>query len=454
MAYNRVSEQPSELETEHWVPSRFNARAEVNGELVLYNSYTGATGAALPEERDLVLTALKRSGVRGPLVGVLKDLQAAGFLVREGTDELRRVRLMHDRENHRTDAMHLILMPSEECNFRCVYCYEKFKMSKMWPGVREGLKRFVSSKVSALTRLHVDWFGGEPLTATDVIDELSQSFRASCRERDVRYTASITTNAYGLDDPTASLLLEHDVRKLQITLDGPPAQHDQRRVLADGGPTFDAIYDNLRALRRRTENFDVAIRVNFDKESLPAMTGFLYTLRSEFAEDKRFSVYFRPVGQWGGPHDATLPVCYGTQGELAQFALTEEALGLGMRNGDIEHQIMPHSMVCYAARPWSFVVGADGTLYKCTVALDNDINKVGRLLPTGAMELDDDKFALWVTSDANGDGTCERCYSRPACQGAACPLERIENNRRPCPPVKNHIKKSLQLISLANAGGD
>jgi uncharacterized protein len=454
MAFNRSTDESAKgVKAERWVPSRFNVRTEIDGELILYNSFTGAMGAVLPEERDTVLSALKRAGVEGALTGVLKDLQAAGFFVKEGTDEFRRAQLMHAERNHRTSHLHLILMPSEDCNFRCVYCYENFKMGKMWRGVRKGLKRFVAQKAPMLQHLHVDWFGGEPLTATDVIDELSTAFRASCQEHDVEYVSSITTNAYHLDEATASLLFEHNCRQLQITLDGPPAQHDQRRILADGGPTFEVIFNNLKALKQRPEDFLVDIRVNFDRESLPAMGDFLRLLRTEFHDDRRFAIYFRPIGQWGGPHDASLPVCYGTQGELALFALVEEAIGLGLGHDETQRELLPHGAVCYAARPNSFLVGGDGIVYKCTVALDNDINKVGKLLPSGEMALDRDKFALWVTSDATGDSTCERCFFRPACHGAACPLERIEHAQRPCPPVKNHIKRALRVIHMTNQGG-
>lgn len=38
----------------------------------------------------------------------------------------------------------LILLITEQCNFRCAYCYEDFKIGKMPPDVIEGIKNVIS----------------------------------------------------------------------------------------------------------------------------------------------------------------------------------------------------------------------------------------------------------------------------------------------------------------------
>ena len=62
----------------------------------------------------------------------------------------------------------------------------------------------------------------------------------------------------------------------------------------------------------------------------------------------------------------------------------------------------PFGSVCYAANPHSFVIGSDGTIYKCTVAFEDPKNHLGRLAEDGEMHIDDQKFALWVS---NGEET-------------------------------------------------
>jgi uncharacterized protein len=52
--------------------------------------------------------------------------------------------------------------------------------------------------------------------------------------------------------------------------------------------------------------------------------------------------------------------------------------------------------VCYAATTNSFVIRADGRLNKCTVALNDERNNLGRLLDDGTIEIASDKLALWT----------------------------------------------------------
>ena len=103
-------------------------------------------------------------------------------------------------------------------------------------------------------------------------------------------------------------------------------------------------------------------------------------------------------------------------------------------------------LVCYAAKPNSLVIRSDGVINKCTVALDADYNDVGRLRADGSIDLDVEKLSRWTNSGIDEDKTCQGCALSASCQGNACPLERIENNRRPCPPPKNFMEAIVQMV--------
>lgn len=129
-----------------WIPSRFNAISQTkNGELILYNSYTGAVGVVAEEEKKTVLQALKPSGIDRDLLPVEKTLVECGFLVAESVNEKQRAQFLH-QTLHRTDVMHLIVLPTEACNFRCTYCYQDFSRGNMSRDVVNGLKRFWKRK--------------------------------------------------------------------------------------------------------------------------------------------------------------------------------------------------------------------------------------------------------------------------------------------------------------------
>jgi uncharacterized protein len=439
------------MSSTRWLPSRYNAISHAdNGELILYNSYSGAIVSFSVEEKQEVMSALKREGLLGDLSDFLQPLADAGFLVPENIDEEKRAGFLH-QSLHRTDTMHLVLMPTEACNFRCTYCYQTFPHGKMKPEVREGLKRYIEQKASSLRHLNISWFGGEPMLALDVIQDLSESILKTVNQHDISYTAEMSTNGYLLTSDAFRSLLNRNVRRYMITLDGMADIHDSRRFLTGGGNTFARIIENLKAIQQINENYEIYIRINFDEANLEEIPNFLTYLGSLFSNDPRFQLFCRPVGRWGGANDGDLPICESRTAETKIWEFSEFGLNQGLNiSSIIESALMPTGSVCYAAKPHSFAVGADGQIYKCTCSLDEEFNKIGTLFSDGSMEIDYDKMALWVTSGEEKDLGCQSCFYRPSCQGNHCPLYRLRTGKQPCSYEKRKIKRVLRLIYKQN----
>lgn len=436
------------MTTNRWLPSRFNAISKAdNGDMILYNSYTGAIVTVSPEEKQSVSAFLKKEGVPEEVPENLQWLVESGFVVKDSINEDRRATLLH-QSLHRTDTMHLVLMPTEACNFRCTYCYQTFPRGNMKQEIRDGLKSFIEQKAGSLNHLTISWFGGEPTLALDVIEELSLSILKTVAQHNIAYTAEMSTNGYYLTADSFQSLLKWNVRRYMITLDGMEEVHDSRRFLNGGGKTFSTIIENLKEIQKIDEEFEIFLRINFDEANLEGIPEFLTYLSSLFGQDKRFQIFCRPVGKWGGKNDGDLPICDNRTAESKIWEFTELGLNKGLNmSSTVESIIMPTGAICYAAKPHSFAIGADGTLYKCTCSLDEEFNRVGSLLPDGSMEIDYDKLALWVTSGEEKDTNCQACFFRPACQGNHCPLYRIRTGNRPCPYEKKKIKKVLSLIA-------
>ncbi len=430
-----------------WIPSRFNAISQTeSGELILYNSYTGAISVVTEEEKKTVLQALKRSGIDRDLLPIEKTLAECGFLVSEQVNEEKRAQFLH-QTLHRTDAMHLIVLPTEACNFRCTYCYQDFSRGNMSRDVINGLKRFLEKKIPRLEHLTVSWFGGEPLLAYDIIAELSEAIVEWTDRHGVIYQAEMSTNGYYLSKETLKTLLKYKVNRFMVTLDGSKDVHDSRRALTNQGPTYETIINHLKDIQTLDDSFEIYIRINFDEDNLSHIPHFLEELAGYFAGDSRFQIFCRPVGRWGGANDERLPICDHRTAETKIWEFTEWGINRGLNMSSIiESMLMPTGAVCYAAKPHSFVIGANGQVYKCTCFLDEQYNHVGRLHADGTMDIDFDKLALWVTSGEEQDENCQACFFRPACQGNHCPLYRIRNGQRPCPYEKRKIKQVLRLI--------
>ena len=430
-----------------WVPSRFNARTVgEDGRLILWNTYSGAISTFGAKSRDGVLARLGTGGVSEPLDKTAKYLSDRGFLVRENVSELNQFRYLFGRQHYRTDTLQLILLASEDCNFRCVYCYEKFKNGTMLPEVRQGVRNLMDRRAPYLQQLSLNWFGGEPLYGWDAIEDLSPYAQKVARAHGMHHSQNMTTNAYLLTEERATRLLEWDCTRFQITLDGLPEDHDCKRVGRDGSPTYATILDNLRSLKARTSDFEACIRVNFDQHNFPRLGPFLEALSEDFGGDPRFVLRFRAVGRWGGDNDENLATCGRDEQREVLDQMRSKARDVNLRiEAGIRDYSKPGTQVCYAARPYHFIVGATGKLMKCTIALDEmPENVVGQLHPDGTLEVDDQRMSLWVTPHFETDEVCQHCYVLPVCQGAQCPLTRVQSNTRSCAPVKQLLKREMR----------
>lgn len=438
------------MTTQTYRPSRFTIVVRHHDDVVVYNSLRGVVTTVRPPHAEAVHALLHNrkalvAGDEEP--AVLPTLIERGFLVPADHDELAEAGALREARVHRRDRLELILMPTEACNFRCTYCYEDFTLGRMLSGVRDGVRNLVRRRQAAgVGSLSIAWFGGEPLVAFDVIEELSEFFCAFAADTGVAYDAAMTTNGSLLTEEVAGRCLGLGIRKFQITLDGPRHVHDRSRPLMGGGGTFDDIVANVRALSRRDDRFKVSLRLNFSRDNAGSVPELLEELGEIAARDARFRVLFRAVGRWGGPQDEDVNACAGKEAELVKLGFYQDATERGLVADDVIETLSPKASVCYAANPWSLVIRPNGTVSKCTVALRDPRNMVGRLREDGTLELDDRLMRLWTENDEASDHTCQQCFFRPSCQGAHCPLVRIQDGVRPCPPQKVWIGDNLRTV--------
>ncbi|MGW3668103.1 radical SAM protein [Streptomyces sp. NPDC005141] len=295
----------------------------------------------------------------------------------------------------RDDSLRLIILPTEQCNFRCTYCYEDFSVGRMGPDVVQGVKRLLDRRLNDLKVLQVSWFGGEPLLAVSVIEEISGHAVAATRGTATRYIGDMTTNGYLLDARMVDRLLLLGIRSFQISLDGPQHLHDRSRVRGDGRGTFDRLWGNLLAIRDGEAPVNVVLRIHLTPENLAAMPEFLVRIRDTFLTDDRFSVQLKPVEHLGGANDAAIDV-------LDADDRVRNLSRLRMITGaDEGEQTSPY--VCYAAKPNAFVIRANGTVGKCTVSLNDPANNLGRLAPDGSLLIDNERLRPWLRGWENGD---------------------------------------------------
>ena len=108
----------------------------------------------------------------------LNDLKTGGFLIDDSIDEKAILKYEQLCSRYSRSHLSLVIAATSNCNFRCVYCYERsvLRASTMSEATQEAIVKFVESEAPHLESFTVTWYGGEPLLALDIIESLSLKF--------------------------------------------------------------------------------------------------------------------------------------------------------------------------------------------------------------------------------------------------------------------------------------
>lgn len=258
-----------------------------------WKSDSPRNGATARPPSDDTLTTLRRRGY-------LTDLSHA--------DEERLVRkiagTLHDRPERKKPQY--VVMPTYECNLRCAYCFQDHMRTD--PSYRHLLRAMSPELIDrlflAMPHLEklqglpgeqafprtIGFFGGEPLLAANrpVVTRII----AKAHEAGPTSFWAVTNGTE--IDAFRDVLSPDGIGRLQITLDGPPVEHDMRRVYADGSGSFSRIADNLTMALDR--GVSVNVRLNLDRLNVLQLPELVEEIeRRGWWGYERFHVYTAPV---------------------------------------------------------------------------------------------------------------------------------------------------------------
>lgn len=302
----------------------------------------------------------------------------------------------------------LIILPTERCNLRCTYCYEDFAIGRMSEETIAGIERFLENRMEGLDKINFSWFGGEPLVAKDIVLRISKFAKALCDQSGVELYGGFTTNAYLLTSDLFEELISYDQRFFQITLDGWGAQHDELRKFADGRGSFDQIWQNLKSMKSSSGDFSVQLRIHVRRDNLKDIPELIDRLAAEFGADPRFYIDIQHLRNMGGEGGASVvdPLSLTEINDLSKkfqlryaqksSALNQEDTSELNNASEIKQSYDVDPYICYAAKPNSLLIRANGRIGKCTVALSDDRNDIGQLNPDGSITVDNDKLRPWL----------------------------------------------------------
>lgn len=159
----------------------------------------------------------------------------------------------------------IVLNVNTGCNLSCTYCYKedldipsegkRLSLVKAIKGIELLIKEGASRD-----RINVVFFGGEPLSNFELIRQVTEYAERRCSEETKQIDFSLTTNATLL---TEELIEYFDVHRfgISISMDGPEAIHDRRRLTVGGNGTYSVVRKKAKLLLERYKSKPVGARV-------------------------------------------------------------------------------------------------------------------------------------------------------------------------------------------------
>jgi uncharacterized protein len=204
-----------------------------------------------------------------------------------------------------------------QCNLACSYCiygggynrHGKLSRTTMpWETARN-MVDFLVRNSGESEKLRLDFFGGEPLLAFQLIRRTVEYAKTALGPKGPSLFVTISSNGTILDDEVLDFLLRHDVY-LQFSIDGSKGLHDRERRFRNGRGSHDLVLANLERLHRRAPDYVrefVRIKSVITPESLgEGDAGFLeHPLIRSVAEDGHLSMLVQEPR-----HDPELDAAY------------------------------------------------------------------------------------------------------------------------------------------------
>ena len=133
-----------------------------------------------------------------------------------------------------------IVMLTNQCNCRCVYCFEQRKPGRMSLDTAKDTLRFLHR--SGSSNVGFTFFGGEPMLEFDTVILPLVEWSKDAFDRPTRF--AMTTNGTLFTKKRLDSLKEHNIR-FMLSMDGASTAQGLNRPLADGSNSFDAIAPHI-----------------------------------------------------------------------------------------------------------------------------------------------------------------------------------------------------------------
>ena len=377
-----------------------------------------------------------------PDAELVEMLKKNGFITENDVDDFLLYKSIITVQRNLRDILILTIAPTMDCCFSCNYCFEKTKRpSYMCEDVMKGICKFVG-KYENIKRIHLTWFGGEPLMAVPEMERFYRKLRR--RFKNIIYASNIITTGFHLNEENIRALQRMKVSDVQITLDGMKETHNSVKFTEGCDDAFSVVIDNIGLLTSLAPEIHAVIRVNLTKSNAQEYQELQHFIMSRF---KGKNVAITPAfvldrSNCGKISDPDI---------FSAKEYPEYILGLAKSGIDSPQVRYPDKYFteCAIRNPQSLAFDPEGNVYKCWEHIGDEKFAIGRINKKGMIE-NVNRTLLnrqLYGADPLDDPRCRSCAYLPICHGG-CPIHRIENEFQQgendcCTYYKGHMEEFI-----------
>jgi len=279
---------------------------------------------------------------------------------------------------------YLMFMMTYDCNFKCPYCFENNASHKKSGYLSIENAQKIIDNIEKITEAPLEnnsftFYGGEPLlqrhhsTIEYILNRVSNA----------GINIDAVSNGYELNH-YKNLLGPHagQIGKIQISVDGAPAHHNQSRILHSGKPTFWKLIENIHMAVDQKCN--ISFRINATPKTLEGLDELMDILeQEELLGHPHFSPYIYPVSgdSYTDPQD--LVDMLTLTNKIKGYEKTLVSPKRRAKNRIIEYfqnsYIKPprRFSFCMMQNPNSMIMDHCGRIYGCYEGVGRDEEQIG-----------------------------------------------------------------------------
>lgn len=321
------------------------------------------------------------------------------------------------------------ILPTSACNARCFYCYEdKRKASYMDKTTAEQVCKFVIEQSDDYF-IKIQWFGGEPLMNTDIIDYITSTLREQYNDNKIIF--SMISNGSLINDKIAEKMInEWKISNIQITLDGTMQEYNKRKNYIGISNAFEIVKNNILLLANK--GIKINIRLNYDYENYIDILNLIEELGHLFSHINNLNVYAYHL--YGANNNYPID----TRKREEWFTIQNALIKNGFLTPQEAFCLKRRKSQCLACQTNGFIITSNGELYKCSMATNDSSAKVGDvwngIINYKALE-------SWCNPGLNEK--CADCVFLPICQGG-CRAGTLNYSSEVCFVQKDFIDDVLR----------